>query len=76
MMIGEVSSVPTLIVWPRTFSALVVTSGMGQVFPEGVHIGRVREMQAKGYEASLELEVEPIVDFARREHVFILDTGN
>jgi rod shape-determining protein MreC len=54
----------------------VVTSGMGQVFPEGVHIGRVREMQAKGYEASLELEVEPIVDFGRLEYVFILSYGN
>ena len=58
------------------YGELVVTSGMGQVFPEGVHIGRVREMQAKGYEASLELQVEPIVDFGRLEYVFILDTGN
>jgi len=58
------------------YGELVVTSGMGQVFPEGVHIGRVREMQAKGYEASLELEVEPIVDFSRLEYVFILDSGN
>jgi len=58
------------------YGELVVTSGMGQVFPEGVHIGRVREMQAKGYEASLELEVEPIVDFGRLEYVFILSYGN
>lgn len=58
------------------FGELVVTSGMGQVFPPGIHIGRVREMQAKGYEASLELEVEPIVDFSRLEYVFVLDSGN
>ena len=58
------------------YGELVITSGMGQVFPEGVHIGRVREMQAKGYEASLELEVEPIVDFSRLEYVFILSYGN
>jgi rod shape-determining protein MreC len=58
------------------YGELVVTSGMGQVFPEGVHIGRVREMQAKGYEASLELEVEPIVDFGRLEYVFILSYGD
>ena len=58
------------------YGELVITSGMGQVFPEGVHIGRVREMQAKGYEASLELEVEPIVDFGRLEYVFILSYGN
>jgi cell shape-determining protein MreC len=31
-------------------------------------------MTAKGYEASLELEVEPIVDFSRLEFVYIIDT--
>jgi len=56
------------------YGELVVTSGMGQLFPQGIHIGRVREMTAKEYEASLELEVEPIVDFSRLEYVFIIDT--
>lgn len=56
------------------YGELVITSGMGQLFPEGFHIGRVREMTAKGYEASLELEVEPIVDFSRLEYAFIIDT--
>ena len=58
------------------YGELVITSGMGQLFPRGIHIGRVREMQAKEYEASLELEVESIVDFSRLEYVFILDTGD
>jgi len=56
------------------YGELVITSGMGQLFPEGIHIGRVREMTAKEYEASLELEVEPIVDFSRLEYAFIIDT--
>jgi rod shape-determining protein MreC len=56
------------------YGELVVTSGMGQLFPEGIHIGRIREMKAKGYEASLELEIEPIVDFSRLEYVFIAGT--
>jgi rod shape-determining protein MreC len=55
------------------YGELVISSGMGQLFPEGIHIGRVREMRAKGYEASLELEVEPIVDFSRLEYVYIID---
>jgi len=55
------------------YGELVITSGMGQLFPEGIHIGRVREMTAKGYEASLELEVEPIVDFSRLEFVYVID---
>jgi len=57
------------------YGELVATSGMGRLYPEGIHIGRVREMSAKGYEASLELEVEPIVDLSRLEHVFVLKTG-
>ncbi len=57
------------------YGDLVITSGMGLLFPKGIHIGRVREMQAKAYEASLELEIEPIVDFSRLEYLFILDTG-
>jgi rod shape-determining protein MreC len=57
------------------YGELVVTSGMGRLYPEGIHIGRVREMTARGYEASLELEVEPIVDLSRLEYVFVLKTG-
>jgi len=57
------------------YGELVITSGMGQLFPEGIHIGRVREISAKGYEASLELELEPIIDFSRLEYAFIIDTG-
>ena len=57
------------------YGELVISSGMGRLFPKGIHIGRVRQMQSKSYEASLELEVEPIIDFSRLEYVFILDTG-
>jgi len=56
------------------YGELVITSGMGRLFPEGIHIGRVREMTAKSYGASLELEVESIVDFSRLEFVYIIDT--
>jgi rod shape-determining protein MreC len=68
------SYVKKLAVSQVQYGELVITSGMGQLFPEGIHIGRVREMTAKGYEASLELEVEPIVDFSRLEFVYIIDT--
>ena len=68
------SYVKKLAVEEVQYGELVITSGMGRLFPEGIHIGRVREMTAKGYEASLELEVEPIVDFSRLEIVYIIDT--
>jgi rod shape-determining protein MreC len=56
------------------YGELVISSGLGGLFPQGIHIGRVREMRARAYEASLMLEVEPIVDFSRLEYVFVLDT--
>ena len=55
------------------YGELVISSGLGGLFPQGINIGRVREMQARAYEASLTLEVEPIVDFSRLEYVFVLD---
>jgi rod shape-determining protein MreC len=58
------------------YGELVVTSGLGQLFPEGIYVGRVREITARGYEASLELQVQPIVDFSRLEYVFVLVRGS
>ncbi len=54
------------------YGELVITSGMGQAFPKGIHIGRVRAMEAKPYETSMEVEVESIVDFSRLEYVYVL----
>lgn len=57
------------------YGELVITSGMGQLFPKGINIGRVREIQSKTYEASLEMELEPIIDFSQLEYLFILKSG-
>ncbi|MFP4363843.1 MAG: rod shape-determining protein MreC [Spirochaetia bacterium] len=54
------------------YGDLVVTSGMSSVFPEGIYIGRVRAIQARDYETSLHIQVEPVIDFRRLENVFIL----
>ena len=51
---------------------LVVSSGLGGSYPQGIPIGRVRSYAVKPYEASMLLELEPIVDFSRLEYVFIL----
>ncbi|NOY09862.1 MAG: rod shape-determining protein MreC [Spirochaetes bacterium] len=50
----------------------VVTSGLGGVYPKGIHIGRIRSISSKSYETSMVLEVEPIIDFARIEYVFVI----
>jgi rod shape-determining protein MreC len=54
------------------YGDLVVTAGLGGLYPKGVNIGRIRDIRARGYETSLELEVEPIIDFDRLEYVYIL----
>ena len=55
------------------YGDLVVTSGLGGLYPKGINLGRVREIKALAYETSLEIEVEPIVNFDRLEYVFLID---
>ena len=57
------------------FGDLVLTSGLGGVYPKGLHIGLVQEVLPKPHEESLELVIEPIIDFSRLEYVFILKAG-
>ncbi len=54
------------------YGDLVVTSGMNSLFPPGIYIGSVKTIHARDYDTSLELEIEPIIDFARLEYVYIL----
>ena len=51
---------------------LVITSGLGGVFPRGLQIGRVREVRAETYQNSLDLTVEPLIDVSRLEYVFVI----
>jgi rod shape-determining protein MreC len=50
---------------------LVVTSGMGRVFPPDVVIGRVTDIFFEEYETSMEARLEPVVDYSRLEYVFV-----
>ena len=55
------------------YGDLVVTSGLGGLYPKGINLGRVRDIKAPAYETSLEIEVEPIVNFDRLEYVLLID---
>ena len=52
---------------------LVITSGMGGVYPPDINIGRVSGVAYREYEISMEVEVEPLIDFSRLEYVFIIE---
>jgi rod shape-determining protein MreC len=55
---------------------MVISSGMGGVFPAGVNIGRVCGINALEYATTLEIELEPVIDFSRLEYVFLIEAGS
>lgn len=54
------------------YGDLVVTSGMQSLYPAGISVGRITKLKDLDYLTSLELEMEPIIDFGRIEYVFII----
>ena len=57
------------------YGDIVTTSGMKSIYPKGIYIGRVREIDTPKWQPSLELKLEPVIDFSRLEYVFILVGG-
>lgn len=57
------------------FGDLVVTSGLQSIYPAGIYVGRVTKLRTLDYLTSLELEMEPIIDFGRLEYVFVVQDG-
>lgn len=55
-----------------TYGDLVVTSGLGGLYPKGINIGRIRDIMAPTYQTSLVLQVQPIIDFDRLEYLFMI----
>jgi rod shape-determining protein MreC len=55
------------------YGDMVVSSGMGGVYPAGINIGRVTGVNYREYEISMEVELEPVIDFSRLEYVFVID---
>ena len=52
---------------------LVVTSGMGGIYPPDINIGRVSGVVYHEYDISMEVELEPLIDFSRLEYVFVIE---
>jgi rod shape-determining protein MreC len=53
---------------------IIISSGMGGIFPSGLNIGRISSVYVLEYENALEAEVVPIIDFSRLEYVFVIET--
>lgn len=54
------------------FGDLVVTSGLKDLYPKDIAVGRVVSKKIVEYKTSMELELEPIIDFSRLEYVFVI----
>lgn len=50
----------------------VMTSGLGGVFPKGIYIGRVEEINQKSYSLYKEIKVSSPIDFSQLEEVMII----
>ncbi|MEL3906333.1 MAG: rod shape-determining protein MreC [Treponema sp.] len=53
----------------------ILASGENHLFPKDSPIGTVKSIKIHDYESYLELTVEPIIDFARLDYVFVLDVS-
>jgi rod shape-determining protein MreC len=51
---------------------LVVTSGLGGVFPRDIPVGRVKKIEKSEYNMYQEVEVEPAVDFSHLQMVLVV----
>jgi rod shape-determining protein MreC len=55
------------------YGDMIVSSGMGGVYPAGINIGRVTGINYRENEISMEVALEPVIDFSRLEYVFVID---
>lgn len=51
---------------------LVLTSGLNSIYPPDIIIGRIVSIESREYASSLDLELQPVVDFDRLEYLLVL----
>ena len=51
---------------------LVITSGLGGIFPKGLMIGKIHKVVKKPYGTEQYIEIEPTVDFSKLEEIFVV----
>ena len=55
---------------------VIVSSGLGGIYPPGINIGRVSRIRFDENEISMEVEVTTSIDFSRLEYVFVIDAAS
>ena len=57
---------------PLTLNDVVLTSGLGNIYPKGLQIGVVTKIKRESYETMQYVEIDPAVNFSRLEEVIVL----
>jgi rod shape-determining protein MreC len=52
------------------FGDLVATTGYESVYPPDIAVGRVKRVRVLEYQTSVEIDLDPVLDFSRIEYVF------
>lgn len=55
---------------------VVITSGLSRIYPQGIKIGVVAEIEENEYELFKEIKIKPAVNFNRLEDVFIVQVSD
>lgn len=55
------------------FGDLIVTSGYESLYPPEISVARVSKVKSLDYQTSLDVELEPVLDFSRVEYVFVIN---
>jgi rod shape-determining protein MreC len=55
---------------------VVITSGLGGIYPAGITVGRVSSLYFEEALTSMEIELVPSIDFSRLEYVIIISSEN
>lgn len=57
---------------PIILGDVVITSGLGNIYPKGIRVGSVSRIERESYGITQNVEITPAVDFGRLEEVIIL----
>ena len=57
---------------PIVLRDIVITSGLGNVYPKGIRIGEVSRIERESYGITQYVEIKPMVDFQSLEEVVVL----
>jgi rod shape-determining protein MreC len=57
---------------PVILNDLVMTSGLGNIYPKGLRVGYVSQIERESYGITQRIEITPSVDFSRLEEVIVL----